>query len=206
MNKYWGDAMEQIDRGFMESIRDIEAKGHKMTPLVEIQDEYYLSNEMTKKILQRMGLDMDKVNYISGDIMQDFIDTMEDVIDGIYHININVTESDYMRDKRERNDKLKDEGVVKMEYKFDNNNDGINKSWSIGQSYVDDNGSMVIPAVDSITGERLGTLWIYHEIRKNIVSMRGIKTQLEYSGYDPFQHGNTFEQDGSIKTREWGCE
>lgn len=71
-----------------------------------------------------------------------------------------------------------------------------NKSWAIAM-IADNPETVTVEAVDSVTGIWLATLIVFHS---NGVVERdtSVYACLDGEGYDPFEHGNRFDDDGRI--------
>ena len=71
------------------------------------------------------------------------------------------------------------------------------KSWSIrlGANLVD---APVLFAVDSNTGEEIAGLFVFWK-DGGVVKPMGVFETLKSSGYDPYEHNNRFNDDGSLE-------
>lgn len=71
-----------------------------------------------------------------------------------------------------------------------------NKSWSIKMEERE-NGDIMVVAVDSTTGENIATIIIF-DISGDIMSCIHARRILDGFGYGPYEHGNKYNDDGSI--------
>jgi hypothetical protein len=81
---------------------------------------------------------------------------------------------------------------------YDNKN--VGRSWVIALGY-DSEHSVMLDAVDSVTGEWIATLLIFHSdgtVERDVGAYQTIKGD----GYDPHEHGNKFDDDGCLIVAE----
>ena len=78
---------------------------------------------------------------------------------------------------------------------FEKNKKRTNKSWALQlQNYEN---CVRLSAVDDITGVTIAKLFIFNQ-NGTIYCSRFAKQTLEEKGYDPYEHKNEWNEDGSI--------
>lgn len=69
------------------------------------------------------------------------------------------------------------------------------KSWSVNVCSKCDE-AIIIEAVDTYTGERVAELIRLGDGK--VIAYRCAKNALEARGYDPYEHGNSYDESGGI--------
>ena len=76
-------------------------------------------------------------------------------------------------------------------------NQEVKKSWAL--KLIEDSGTVSLIAVDSIIGHELACFTVFHN-NGDVIHAEDIQHALSSQGYDPFEHGNEFNDDGSLIT------